>query len=112
MPYKDPEIRKTYMQEYHKKYLAENGERLNREKREHYAKYLAHHKVLLTPEQRRANELASHKKANAKRKDKLKQYRKDNRERLYAYRREYYAKNKERMDALHREYNEANKEKR
>jgi hypothetical protein len=112
MPYKDPEIRKAYLQEYHKKYRAEHGERMNREKREHYAKYLAHPKVLLTPEQRRANELESNRKSNAKRKDKLRQYRKDNRERLYAYRREYYAKNKERMDAWHKEYNEANKEKR
>jgi membrane-associated HD superfamily phosphohydrolase len=112
MPYKDTETRKAYMKAYQKKYREEHGERMNREKREHYAEHLAHPKVLLTPEQRRANELASHKKSNAKRKDKLKQYRKDNRERLYAYRREYYAKNKERMDAWHKEYNEANKEKR
>ena len=32
MPYKDPEIRKTYMQEYHKKYREEHGERMNKEK--------------------------------------------------------------------------------
>ena len=96
MAYKDPEKQKAYSQEYRKKYREKHGERLNREKREHYAKYLAHPKVLLTPEQRRENTLASYKRSNAKRKDVLKQYRKDNREKLRAYANEWYSKNKER----------------
>jgi len=111
MPHKNSEKLKAYQREYRKKYRAEHGERLNREKREHYAKYLAHPRVLMAPEQRRENLLASYRKANAKRKEVLKQYRQDNKERLSAYGKEYYTKNKERVQEWHAKYREENKEK-
>ena len=104
MPFKDLEKRK----EYARKYKEENRELINQKKRE---RYIPHPKVLLSPEQRRANQLASYKKANAKNKEKLKQYRQDNKERLSAYSKEYYATNKEKLREWQKEHYETNKEK-
>lgn len=106
MPYKDPEKKK----EYAKKYKDANREKINRKKREHYAKNLAHPRVLLTPEQRKANALAAYKKYNAENKERRKQYKQDNKERLSAYGKEYYQKNKEELNWWHKEHYENNKE--
>jgi hypothetical protein len=103
MPYKDPEKRK----EYARKYKEANRELINQKKRE---RYVPHPRVLLSPEQRRANQLASFKKSNAKNKEKLKQYRQDNKERLSAYAKEYYATNKEKLREWQKEHYEASKE--
>jgi hypothetical protein len=105
MPFKDPEKKK----EYDRKYKAENRERINQKLREHYAKHRAHPRVLLSPEQRRANQLASYKKSNAKNKEKLKQYRQDNKEKISEYTKKYYARNKEAVCERSKKHYEANK---
>jgi hypothetical protein len=104
MPFKDLEKRK----EYARKYKEENRELINQKKRE---RYIPHPKVLLSPEQRRANQLASYKKSNAKNKEKIKQYKQDNKERLSTYSKEYYATNKEKLREWQKEHYETNKEK-
>jgi hypothetical protein len=104
MPFKDLEKRK----EYARKYKEENRELINQKKRE---RYIPHPKVLLSPEQRRANKLASYKKSNAKHKERIKQYKQDNKERLSTYSKEYYATNKEKLREGHKKHYETNKEK-